>query len=92
MNKIYVGDTGTLVQVETGQDLRAAISVSLEVRKPSGAIVSWAATAVGTKLVYTSLVGTFDLPGPWKLQAKVELPSGSWLGETASFSVLAPFK
>lgn len=91
MSKIYVGDVGTLVQVETGQDLTGATSLTLEVRKPGGALTTWAATPQGTKLLYISSVESFDQSGIWKLQSRVILPSGAWRGETAIFEVFPPF-
>lgn len=32
-----------------------------------------------------------DLPGEWAMQAKVTMPSGSWLGEVALLRVYLPF-
>lgn len=92
MNKIYVGDTGTLVQVETGQPLQTATVTALVVRKPDGTVVEWAGTAQGSKIVYPSVVSTFDAAGVWRLQARVVMPSGAWLGATAEFKVFAAFK
>ena len=51
-----------------------------------------AATASGTNsIVFTTLVGTFDQAGTWRLQARVTLPTGSWRGETATIAVAAAF-
>jgi hypothetical protein len=91
--KVYIGDTGTEVRLDCEQDVSAATQRSIEVRKPGGATVSWAAQASGSNFIqYTSLVGTFDIPGEWVLQAKVELPTGVWLGESVSLHVYRKFK
>jgi hypothetical protein len=88
MSKPYVGDTGTLIQLDVGQSLAGAISVAIEARKPTGAVVVWPGTVVSTtKVQYVTLFDTLDIPGLWKLQAKVVLPSGTWLGESAAMTV-----
>lgn len=92
MSKVYVGDTGTQVVLDCGQDISAATARSIEVRKPDGSATSWAASASGTNAVaYISQAGTFDQAGAWRLQAKVTLPSGVWRGATAELQVFAPF-
>lgn len=92
MNKVYVGDTGTQIVLDCGQDVSAATLRSIEVQKPDGTVVSWPAVASGTDaLAYTSLAGTFDQVGKWRLQAKVTLPSGVWRGATVQLAVYAAF-
>lgn len=92
MSKVYVGDTGTAIVLDCGQDVSSATARAIEVRKPDGALTSWAATAGGsTEIRYLTLSNTLDMPGDWTLQAKVTLPSGMWLGETVVLRVYAPF-
>lgn len=92
MSKVYVGDIGTAIVLDTGTNLGTATAFSIEVRKPSGAVVSWAATVVETtKLRFVTVSGTLDEAGSWAMQAKVALPSGLWLGETATMTVYRPF-
>ncbi len=93
MTKVYVGDTGTSIILDCGQDISAATTRTIEVCKPNGTKLSWTATASGTTaLQYVTLADTLDAAGRWKLQAKVVLPSGAWLGETAELQVYAAFK
>ena len=90
--KLYVGDTGTVITLDCGQDVSAASVRSIEVRKPDGSTASWTASASGTdSLTYTTLAGTLDQAGEWALQALVTLPSGVWRGETALLEVFARF-
>lgn len=90
--KVYVGDTGTAIILECGQDISAATALSIEVRKPDGTLTSWAATLSGTTAIrYTTLSNTLDQSGVWKLQAKVTLPTGQWRGATANLQVFADF-
>ena len=92
MTKAYVGDTGTVIVLDCGQDISAASARSIEVRKPDGTTTSWTASASGTTAIqFTTIAGTLDMPGRWKLQARVTLPSGQWRGETAPLDVYSAF-
>ncbi len=92
MTKPYVGDTGTIIQLDTGASLAGASEMTIEARRPDGTTVSWAATAVdGTKLQFVTLANTLNQAGDWKLQARVVMPGGTWLGETVKFAVYRPF-
>lgn len=92
MTKTYVGDIGTAIVLDTGQALAGASAVSIEARKPDGTLVSWPGTVVeSTKVQFVSVADTFSRAGEWLLQAKVVLPSGTWLGETAALAVSKPF-
>lgn len=92
MSKIYVGDTGTVIVLDCGENISAAVSRSIQVRKPNGQVVSWVAQASGTNSIsFTSLAGTFDQPGIWKLQAVVALSNGTWKGATVSLQVYQAF-
>lgn len=91
--KVYVGDTGTEVRLDCGQDVSGATVRSIEVRKPRGVTESWPASASGANSIqYTSEADTFDLPGEWILQAKVTLPTGVWLGESVTLTVYRKFE
>lgn len=93
MSKVYTGDTGTVITLDCGQDISAASARSIEVRKPDGAAATWSAVASGSNsIAFTTLAGTLDMPGRWRLQARVTLPSGVWLGETAALDVYSPFQ
>ena len=93
MTKTYIGDTGTVIVLDTGQSLSGASSVSIAALKPNGATtVTWAGVVVETtKVSFTAPAGTFDQAGDWRLQAVVVLPSGAWRGETARLTVYLPF-
>lgn len=92
MSKVYTGDTGTVITLDCGQDISAASARSIEVRKPDGTSATWSAAASGSNsIAFTTLAGTLDMPGRWRLQARVTLPSGQWRGETAVLDVYSPF-
>lgn len=91
--KLYIGDTGTQIVLDCGQDISAASARSIEVRKPDGSTATWAASASGTNSVaYVTLADTLDQAGEWRLQSNVTLPSGEWLGETAYIEVAEAFE
>lgn len=91
-NKTYVGDTGTVITLDCGADITAAMSRKIKVRKPDMTSVEWTAVASGNNAIaFTSQAGTFDQAGDWSLQALVEMPSGKWLGSTALLTVYRPF-
>jgi len=90
MSKVYVGDTETLITLDTGAALTGA-TVSIKVSKPDGQFVTWPGTISGNTISYTTQAGDIDVSGNWRVQADVTIGSGHWLGETASFSVYDPF-
>lgn len=92
MNKVYVGDAGTIITLDCGTDISSATARSIEVKKPDGSTTSWAASASGTTaLQFTTVAGTFDQAGTWKLQAKVTIGTGVWRGATVALPVYAAY-
>lgn len=92
MSKVYVGDTGTAIVLDTLQDISTASLAAIEVRKPNGTLLTWTGSVYETtKVRFITLSDTLDLPGEWAMQAKVTMPSGSWLGEVALLRVYLPF-
>jgi hypothetical protein len=87
-DKIYVGDIGTIVTVDCGEDISTATVNQLMVQKPDGTIVTWEAAVYNTNyLRYTIMDGDLDQAGVYKVQSKITLPSWSGLGETDEFTV-----
>lgn len=91
--KSYIGDTGTIITLDCGTDVSSATARSIFVRKPDLTTTTWTAIASGTDSIsFTTLAGTLDQSGTWLLQARVTLPSGQWLGETAKLQVHKPYR
>ena len=63
----------------------------VSVLEARGGLAAWDA-GMDAVLRRATLADTLNIKGTWKLQAKVTLPSGMWLGETADLTVYAPFK
>jgi hypothetical protein len=91
-DKHYVNEVGTEILIDCGSDITGATVHTLEVRKPDGTIVSWAATISGTNhLSYISLEGDFNMVGLYLLQAKINIASWAGRGETAEFEIFEDY-
>jgi len=91
MGKVYRGDIGLKIGIETNTDLTDAILAKIKVKKPSGIETEWNADfedkAAG-KIYYIVQEGDLDEAGLYKLQAYCEFTDGSKLyGDTVSFVV-----
>ena len=92
MSKVYTGDTGTVIVLDCGQDVSTATVRSIAVRKPDRSTTTWSAVAEGNNRIKdTSLAGTVDQAGEYRVQALVTLPSGVWRGETVALNVYSHF-
>jgi hypothetical protein len=97
---VHVGDVGTVFEVtvkegSTVVDISTATVKSFVCRKPSGAVVTWTAEFAtnGTdgKLRYTTAEDDLDRAGDWRMQAYIEMPTGAWHSDEATFKVAANF-
>lgn len=92
-DKIYVGDIGTEIILDTGVDLSSATSLKIAVKKGDGSVGEWAATIFETtKVKHVSADGDLNVSGLYSFQAKIVTPSWSGLGSTATVRVYEPFK
>jgi hypothetical protein len=88
MSKLYVGDEGTEILVDVGDDISTATVLKLKVLKPSGEADTWDGTLVGTTIIkYIVQTGDFDESGTYQLQAYVEMPAWKGHGDLTKFVV-----
>lgn len=93
MSKIYVGDVGTALIIDCGEDLSDITSGSIEIQKPNGQIVIYPAEVYNNNyLKYVIKEGDIDMTGDYKLQSVIVSDSWSGRGETAEFNVSSKFK
>lgn len=92
-DKIYVGDVGTAIILDTEEDLTDASAVTIEVRKPNGKEVTWTgAKFETTKVKYVIVIDDLDQSGKYHMQTKVITPTGSWRGGTVPMEVYKKWK
>jgi hypothetical protein len=88
MNKVYVGDAGTVVVLDCGQNVEGAVTRAIEVRRPDGSFTSWPATPNGTNAIQATInANELTIAGAWRLQASVVMPNGTWRGATTVLRV-----
>lgn len=94
MSKIYKSDIGTIISLNTGQTITGATAISIEVKKPSGAIASWTAVvgADAMSVEHTVVAQDLDEVGGYILQAKLTLSGGTWRGASVNMEVKDNFK
>jgi hypothetical protein len=77
--KIYIGNVGTIIDIDMGEDVSQATNLSLSVQKPSGQTVTWIPQIQDTNyLRYVLQAGDVDLAGTYRIQPKLTL--GTWMG------------
>jgi hypothetical protein len=92
MSKLYVGDVGTEMLIDTGSDLSTATLLQLKVKKPDAATVAWTGSQKETtKITYTIQAGDFDQSGVHQLQAYIESPTWTGLGDTVTYVLVDPY-
>lgn len=92
-NKYYVGDVGTDIIVDCGQDITGATGTVIKYKKPDGSIGEWVATIYNSNyLKYTVLAGDWDQQGNWYVNAYMILSGWTGRGETDTFYLNEPFE
>lgn len=89
---IFVGDIGTELLINMGENISSASSVSLSVRKPDGTVVTWTPTIQGTLyLRYLTQSGDLNLAGEYAISPLLTIGSWTGRGETVYFKAIARF-
>ena len=92
-NKIYVGDIGTVITLDTNETISSATTTDIKVKKGDGTTATWTGSLSGSDSVeYTIVDGDLSCSGIYKVQAYVVMPGWSGLGETAEFTVWNAFE
>jgi hypothetical protein len=92
MAKIYVGNVGGVILLDTKTDISAATGILIKVKKPDNTEVDWSATAYNTTFVkYTTIADDLNMPGDYKVQAYFTLSGWTGRGETSKFEVHSHF-
>ena len=94
---IRVGDWGTQIILKVMEDdaivnlASASGSMDIIARKGDGTLVTWDATFVtdGTdgRMSYTTVANDINVPGTWRLQGFITMPTGAWKTTIATLEV-----
>jgi len=77
--KIYVGNIGTIIDIDMGEDVSQATELSWNIRRPDGGETTWTPQVYDTTFLrYVLQVGDVSLAGVYHIQPKLTL--GSWVG------------
>lgn len=87
MGKIYVGDVGTVLKLDTKVDISDCSVFKIRYQKPDGTSDYWTAVRVGQKVRVISDANTWDQSGNWLYQSYVEEGSNKWHGEVISHRI-----
>lgn len=86
-SKVFVGDIGTVLTVDTKSDVSSASQSDIEVQKPDGSISTWTGAVNSSNYIkYIVGSGDFNIPGNYICQAYIELPT--WTGHGEPFSIV----
>jgi hypothetical protein len=94
MTKVYEGDEGLEIRLDTGQSLAGATAMKIKVKKPDQSTVEWTATQHdSTTIKYTTGSGDLATSGDYVLQAYVEWGADSkHTGESVVLKVYDQFE
>jgi len=92
MASVRLGDIGTVIELDTGEDLANATAIKIKVKKPNGEELEWLADkSLPTSVKHTVAAGELDVAGYWLLAAYVEFGTSKFSGETAELFVRKVF-
>lgn len=94
MTKIYRGDVGVEIRLDTGQSLAGATATKIRVQKPDGTEAEWAAQQYNsTTIYYVTASGDLAASGDYLLQSYVEWGEDSkHTGESVRLRVYDQFE
>jgi len=92
--KIYEGDIGVEIRLDTGQSLTDATVMKIKVQKPDGTETEWtAAQYSSTTIYYVTVSGDLADSGDYILQSYVEWGENSkHTGESVILKIYEPFE
>ena len=91
--KIYQGDSGTIILIDCNENINAASNVYISVKEPSGNLANWNGNVYSnTFIMYTLSPEDISDSGIYKLQPVIEI--GNWVGraDTVEFRVFPQFE
>ena len=94
--KVYAGEYGVPVTINTSMDLTGATSIVARVLKPNGMEAVWTMIAqaplISGVLTYTTQPADLSVAGNYKIRAEITFPTKKRYGETAFFRIYGKFE
>lgn len=88
MGKVYVGDVGTIIEIDMGEDISTATNLKLIVQKPNMTEVEWIPTIYGTNyLRYKTVANDLNTDGRYMINPVLTLGEWSGSADTVFFDV-----
>jgi len=90
MANVHVGDAGTEITVDLGEDLTSAILLKIVIKRPTQTdryIVETPVVEDDTKVVYTTVDGDLSVDGQYEVQVYYSDSSWSGYSTVANFTV-----
>ena len=92
-DKPYVGDIGTILEVDCGVDISASTTHNLMVQKPDLTTVELVGTVHNEDFIrYTTVDGDLNQAGVYRIQSKIVVSGWTGLGETERLRVYGPYE
>lgn len=92
--KPYVGDVGTIIDIDVQEDVSAGTAFRFNVKKGDGSAATWTPTLQADKrtLRYTTLAADLNVAGDYIVQVSLSL--GTWSGrcDPVTFHVYSLFE
>lgn len=88
MAKMYVGNVGGVIILDTKTDITGATGIVMKVKKPDNTEVEWSSAVYNSNYVkYTIVADDLNMQGDYQVQAYFTLSGWTGRGETATFEV-----
>jgi len=82
---MIIGDIGSLIELDTGEDLSTGSNAKIKYKKPSGVTGEWTGVIDDTKITYTTIAGDIDEAGTWSFQGLITV--GIWTGHSTEAEI-----
>ncbi len=91
---VFVGDVGTIFQINVGEDISTATGREIFFKKSNGVVLTKTATfttssGVDGVIEYIGTTGVIDIAGNWELQGHLVIGATDYATEIGKFTVSA---
>jgi len=86
--KVYVGDIGTIIEIDMQENISTATDQRLDIKKPDGTETVWTVTIYNsTYLRHTIATLELDLKGVYHIQPYMKIGTWTGRGNTVNLTV-----